>query len=134
MATTEQSIQQYFAEAVAKIKSYGYRVVGQNDNDFHYAFITDGTNIGYFQYTRLEGFTFSTVHIGSRNAGSGFSCHKGRYNGLSLEDINEDWVKKSFLKIPLADFTKYASDVRKYKDFEEFMKSKAKFHTNYTEF
>jgi hypothetical protein len=71
-------------EIIDRIKSYGFKVYMRDPTDtwLHY---TDGKNIGYLQYNRIDGFSISTVHIPNQTTGHGFKVD----DGVSTLDKND---------------------------------------------
>ena len=60
------------AHYVSVIKASGYRVFMRKPQTDEYCFYTDGTRIGYAQWSNARGPHVSSVHIPSRIAGTGF--------------------------------------------------------------
>lgn len=110
----------YFKEAIEKVKSLGYKVYGKNDNDWNYAFITDGKDIGYMQ-VGLSGIELGTVHIGDVGWGSGFRSD----DGLDPCDITEEVIKRCFSFTGGNDWANMAS-IRKYRDWEHYVEKRCK--------
>ena len=110
----------YFKEAIEKVKSLGYKVYGINDNDWNYAFITDGKNIGYME-VGLSGIELGTVHIGDRVWGSGFRSD----DGLDPCDITEEVVRRCFLFNGGKDWG-CNPPISKYRDWEHYVEKRCK--------
>ena len=65
---------QYFKETVKQLKEWGFEVYSPSDifeSSFRYGWVTDKTNILYFQIDDLEGLQFSIQCIPSKETGSG---------------------------------------------------------------
>lgn len=102
-----------FKKAVEIIKGYGFKVFAVNDRD--YGYFTDGKNIGYFQYSNFEGFTFDTVHQPCRYAGTGYRVAS---EIPSVEHITKELCEKCFISIPEGFIP---TTIKKWKDWEHFV-------------
>jgi len=58
---------------VSIIKSAGYRVFMRDPLRDEYCFYTDGTRIGYAEWSGIRGPCVDSVHIPNMQSGSGFS-------------------------------------------------------------
>lgn len=105
--------QEYFAQAIEKIKSLGYKVYGFNEPTTNYAFFTDEKNIGYFQLDDFIGFAFSTVHKPCREAGTGYRVA----DEITLDNITKELCEKCFVTIPHGFIP---ATIHKYYDWNEF--------------
>lgn len=75
-----------------------------------YFYFTDGVNIGYCQYERSAGFSFSSVHIPNTQCGTGFGISK------HVGDPKTYHAMESFHHPSWA----HRYTIKKYKDFGEF--------------
>ena len=94
----------YFKNTVAQLKAWGFEVYAPADifeDTFRYGWVTDGTNIIYFQIDDLVGLRFSTECIPSKETGSGRS-------------LNIDFTKEGIIEAFQIPFGK------PYPDFESF--------------
>lgn len=112
----------YFKEAIEKVKSLGYKVYGINDNDWNFAFITDGKNVGYMQIALFGLVDFGTVHIADRTWGGGFSSDKG----VEPSNITEEVIKRCFTFTGGHDWG-CNPPISKYRDWEHFVEKRYKF-------
>lgn len=96
------------------IKSFGYRVfVPKGNLESTYCYFTDGVNIGYAQWGRM-GTRVGTVHIPNVQCGRGF---------VTETDITEETLKQAFCIAPSWATSSDRASVRKYKNFEAFIKA-----------
>lgn len=90
-------------ELIIKAKSEGFYVYAPRDIT-SYFYISKDNKIGYCQFDRLYGVSYSTVHKPNIRSGTGF-------NANSFED--------SLAFCPF-EFRHYSDSVIKYKSFDEF--------------
>lgn len=93
-------------ELIDSIKAQGLQVFGPEKLK-SYVFFTDGTRIGYAQYSNFDGVKFSTVNKPCKECGTGFQA---------------DSIQDALSFAPAWAYNYQSSAVRKYKDFEEFKK------------
>lgn len=89
-----------FLRFTEKVKAMGFDVYVSNSDYYHYAFVMDGDNIGYFQLDRLElGISFSTVNIPCKGIGTGFGLQSD-WEGVPFDKLTKQNILDSFEVIP----------------------------------
>ena len=91
-------------QLIDDIKAEGLLVFGPEDLS-SYVFFTDGIRVGYAQYDKREGVSYSTTHKACRTVGTGFKV---------------DSLQEALLFAPAWADNRQRAAVCKYKDFEEF--------------
>lgn len=61
------------AEHIESLKAAGYRVFAPVTLT-SYFYVTDGTNIAYCQHSKIEGITYSSVHMPNQYSGTGYKA------------------------------------------------------------
>lgn len=89
---------------IDSLKEKGYEVYGP-EKLTSYAYFTDGTRIGYAQYSNMRGAEYSTVHLPCKGCGTGF----GAQNAEEALKFAPAWAYK-----------RDTDAVRKYPDFATF--------------
>ena len=102
-------------ESVEYIASLGYRVFMRDPSDT-YAYFSDGTRIGYVEHDRMAGFTISTVHMPSRDVGTGYQVSR---HGPLTSELLEEAIRTH---TPAWD-RRNSSAVLKYRDLDQFLAS-----------
>lgn len=92
---------------VELIQSCGYRVFMRKPTD-EYCFFTDGTRIGYAQWSGYR-TSVSSVHVGSRENGTGF----GVADSITPESI------KAAAEMVMPNWA--TGSVRKYRSWDEYI-------------
>lgn len=98
-------------EYVKMLLDIGYKVYMREPNDQH-CFVTDGTHIGYCQWSSYRP-SVSTVHLPSSQAGTGF---------MIANEITEETIKAAmFTHCPhWFNYKEYSDSVKKYRDWEHY--------------
>lgn len=98
-------------EYVEMILKAGYKVYMYKP-DREYCFVTDGTHIGYCQWSNCRP-RVSTVHLPSSKAGTGF---------VIAYEITEETIKAAiFTHCPhWFNYKEYSDSIRKYRDWEHY--------------
>ncbi len=104
-------MQKVFTDYLETLKEQGFTVyIPVNPSMFNYAFIIDkNENIGYVQYSHIQGFQFTTVHKPNKQTGTGFAV---------------DSIKQVFTHDPCWATTSDRESVIKYKSLGDFLKSR----------
>lgn len=89
---------------VDNLKAQGFTVYGP-DPMRTYAYFTDGTRVGYAQFSRMMGEQYYTVHVPNRYSGTGFEMRDAK-EALAFAPA---WATQSD-----------RDSVIKYRDFEHF--------------
>lgn len=91
---------------IDQLKERGFDVYGPEQLTT-YVWFTDGSNIGYVQYSGMRGTAYSTVHKPCRECGTGFQAE----NAQEALGFAPRWASAADIKA-----------VHKYQDIEEFKK------------
>ena len=83
---------------IDRAKSLGLQVYAPS-NLTSYIYVTDGTNIGYCQYDKIEGESFSTVHKPCKSNGTGFG----------VDRMNDIFINRPYWAVTSAPVIKYKS-------------------------
>ena len=113
----------YFDSAVAKIKSFGFRVfVKENkpgDYPSYWGYFSDGKNVGYFQLGWFFGVRWSTVNApGSHGVGTGFSCED---DGVEVSSLTPERLREAFQAVPYWYRLGKNEKVVKFRDLDQFL-------------
>lgn len=104
----------YFREVYEQLKSFGFQVwIPENlyNDDFRYAWVTDGEKILYYEINELEGLKWGTECVPHKDTGHGCRVH------ISFPLTKE--------KIIAAMNTRHGTP---YRDFEQFKQHEEKWH------
>lgn len=99
-----------------KIQDLGFDVYMRDPKDT-YCYYTDGTQIGYVQEGRFEGYAISTVHVPNRQTGTGFRMVD------HAPEITPVGLQAGFAQYPSWARADQRSSVVKWRDIEHFLNS-----------
>jgi len=120
--TTKNEIfnSELLADLADTLKDAGMKIYytpGRDNGKATYFYFVEGDNIGYCQEAYFGGISFSTVHIGNKNSGTGFGLtgESGIYNP-TIKDARE-----AFIKYPNWANKQDRESVKKYKNWEDYI-------------
>ena len=103
-----------------QIKKLGYRVFVSKNNEYNYAYFTDGINIGNCYLNDMGGISFSTVHVPNTSSGRGFAIDNK--NNCFFKFTRSEIIN-SFVVVPSWYFGGCSKGIKKY-TFEQFKNKK----------
>lgn len=105
-------------EYIEDIKKLGYKVFVYKDKT--YGYITDGTNICYFELTNFGGISLSTTNKTGNDFG--MCLRRDEYGKFDnhYADIKKEYIDYAFKKFPVWASASDASRVTKWENWEQF--------------
>ena len=113
-------MEQYFNETLEQVKALGFRVFKCTDTNYHYAFYSDGVNIGYLQYDMYVGWHISTVNAKGSYC-SGMRVYDGEKELFKAEELTKELLSKAFVTYPDWMSSRDRKHVVKYRDLDDFL-------------
>lgn len=115
-------MEQYFRDTLERVKALGFRVFKCTDTNYHYAFYSDGENIGYLQYEKYVGWTINTVNA-KGSCCSGYRVYDGENDVFTADQLTKELLSKAFVTYPEWVKSYDRKRVVKYKGLDDFLKN-----------